>query len=64
MGAASTFTLQAKLLANVLYPVEESRGYQAKGSLWSPGYFRLSLEHGRVATLVAPSTESFEGRWV
>ena len=42
-----------------MYPVEESRGYQARGSLWSPGYFRLTLENGRPATLVA-STESVE----
>ena len=24
----------------MLYPVEESRGYEARGDLWSPGYFR------------------------
>src|SRR5207244_4055985 len=44
---------------NVLYPVEESRGYQARGDLWSPGYFRLTVEAGTRAALVA-STESFE----
>jgi len=54
-----TFTLKGKRIGNVLYPVEESRGYQAKGDLWSPGYFRFTLEAGRPATLVA-STESFE----
>jgi hypothetical protein len=27
----------------VLYPVEESRGYQAHGDLWSPGSFGLTL---------------------
>jgi predicted glycogen debranching enzyme len=54
-----SFTLKDKRMANVLYPVEESRGYQAKGELWSPGYFGLTLEAGHTATLVA-SSESFE----
>ena len=27
----------------MLYPVEESRGYQARGDLWSPGIFSLTL---------------------
>jgi predicted glycogen debranching enzyme len=39
--------------------VEESRGYQARGDLWSPGYFRFTLTPGSRATFVA-STESFE----
>ncbi len=55
----SSFTLQTRRLDNVLYPVEESRGYQARGDLWSPGYFRFTLAKGEPATLVA-STESNE----
>ncbi|HEV2986190.1 MAG TPA: amylo-alpha-1,6-glucosidase [Vicinamibacterales bacterium] len=58
-GTDATFTLEAKKIDNVLYPVEESRGYQARGDLWSPGSFRLSLRAGARATLVA-STESPE----
>jgi predicted glycogen debranching enzyme len=58
-GVPATFTLKGKRIENVLYPVEESRGYQARGTLWSPGYFRLSLPAGKRASLVA-STESFE----
>src|SRR6185295_4767077 len=38
---------------------EESRGYQARGDLWSPGVFHISLPAGKPATLVA-STESVE----
>ena len=41
-----SFTLKGKRIANVLYPVEESRGYQARGDLWSPGYFRMTLRVG------------------
>jgi predicted glycogen debranching enzyme len=58
-GDAATFTLKGKRLDNVLYPVEESRGYQSQGALWSPGYFKLTLSAGVRATLVA-STESPE----
>jgi predicted glycogen debranching enzyme len=53
------FVLKGKRLDNVLYPIEESRGYQARGDLWSPGYFRFPLLAGQRATLVA-STESYE----
>jgi predicted glycogen debranching enzyme len=58
-GTDATFTLKSKAIDNVLYPVEESRGYQARGDLWSPGYFTLSMQQGQRATLVA-STESYE----
>src|SRR5262249_38070617 len=51
-----TFTLKGRRLDNVLYPVEESRGYQARGDLWSPGYFRFTVSKPRPATLVG-STE-------
>src|SRR5204862_84596 len=47
----------------VLYPVEESRGYQARGDLWSPGYYTLALRRNRPGALVA-STESFEAMTV
>jgi predicted glycogen debranching enzyme len=55
----ATFTLKGRRIDNVLYPVEESRGYQAHGDLWSPGYYRLQLRKGQRAALVA-STEPFE----
>src|SRR5262249_6740639 len=54
-----TFTLKANRLESVLYPVEESRGYQARGDLWSPGFFTITLRAGDRAALVA-STESLE----
>jgi predicted glycogen debranching enzyme len=55
----STFTLKTMRLDNVLYPVEESRGYHARGDLWSPGFFTLTLHARQPATLIA-STESIE----
>jgi predicted glycogen debranching enzyme len=39
--------------------MEASRGYDAIGSLWSPGYFRADLRPGEDLTLVA-STETWE----
>ena len=55
----AAFTVNERRLDNVLYPVEESRGYQARGDLWSPGYFGLRLRRGQPAAFVA-STESVE----
>jgi len=55
----ASFTLRTTRLENVLYPVEESRGYQWRGELWSPGSFTLTAERGQPAALVA-STESME----
>ena len=58
-GERAAFTVDGKQLQDVLYRVEESRGYQASGGLWSPGYFRVDLEPGREATVVA-STEPWD----
>jgi predicted glycogen debranching enzyme len=53
------FVLDGECTTNVLYPVEESRGYQPRGDLWSPGYYRLRISKGSAAALGA-STEEFE----
>jgi len=58
-GPDPLFTIKGLRLDNVLYPVEESRGYQSHGDLWSPGYFTLGLRQARRSSFVA-STESFE----
>jgi predicted glycogen debranching enzyme len=58
-GERGAFTVDGKTTAEVLYRVEESRGYEATGRLWSPGYFRADLTAGAYATVVA-STESWE----
>jgi predicted glycogen debranching enzyme len=55
----TAFTLKSQRIDNVLYPVEESRGYQAHGDLWSPGYFGLTLFANQAETLVA-SAETAE----
>src|SRR5207253_11270429 len=43
----------------VLYRVEQSRGYAHEGELWSPGFFHVDLAAETTATLIA-STEKWE----
>jgi predicted glycogen debranching enzyme len=57
-GQLGAFTLYAQKLPDILYRVEMSRGYEFRGALWSPGHFRVDLEQGSDATLVA-STEGW-----
>lgn len=58
-GESAAFTFDPKLTRTVLYRTEQSRGYESQGSLWSPGYFRVDLEEGAQATLVA-SAEAWD----
>jgi predicted glycogen debranching enzyme len=58
-GQQGAFTLYAQTLPDILYRVEMSRGYEFTEALWSPGHFRVDLEAGSEATLVA-STEDWE----
>ncbi len=53
------FTVQPSTFDDVLYPLEQLRGYECCGNLWNPGYFRLRLAPEHPGTLVA-STESWE----
>jgi predicted glycogen debranching enzyme len=58
-GDWAAFTIDGKRQPNILYRVEETRGYDHSGTLWSPGYFRADLTLSHDITLVA-STESWE----
>jgi predicted glycogen debranching enzyme len=58
-GAGAAFTVENRTTPNILYRVEQSRGYDAVGELWSPGVFGVDVAPGDAATLVA-STESWE----
>jgi predicted glycogen debranching enzyme len=53
------FTLDALTIQHLHYRLEQSRGYQASGDAWSPGYFRVDLVQGQSVTVVA-STETME----
>lgn len=58
-GERGSFTLDSKKVSEVLYRVEQSRGYEFTGALWNPGLFRVDLTPAHAATLVA-STESWD----
>lgn len=53
------FVLEGVWLTEFFYRVEESRGYEYTGNLWSPGHFRAELAPGQEACLVA-STEAWD----
>lgn len=53
------FILDGGRFEEVFYRTEYSRGYESKGSLWTPGYFRFNMEKGDQATVVA-STEEWD----
>lgn len=57
-GERSAFTLDSQDV-EILYRVEQMRGYDCVGKLWSPGYFRADLGPDQEVTLVA-STEPWE----
>ncbi len=58
-GEHPAFTLENKRLSDILYRVEERRGYPSVGDLCTPGYFRVDVTPDRDATLVA-STEEWD----
>ncbi len=57
-GARGAFTT-SRQTHEVIYKAEENRGYDYKGDLWSPGFFRVDLTQELDATLVV-STEAWE----
>ncbi len=58
-GQRSAFTAEGKTISERLHRIEYTRGYDARGSLWSPGYYRVDLVPGQDAALVV-STESWD----
>ncbi len=58
-GHEKAFTVIPEVFPSVIYDLEQHRGYECCGDLWSPGYFRLMLTPDTPGALVA-STESWE----
>src|SRR6185312_2400567 len=58
-GPSAAFTFDRKETESVPFATERNRGYEWRGTLWSPGYFRSDLGKGDQITLLA-STESWE----
>ena len=58
-GQDARFVFQHDRQSSVTYRLEAARGYEARGNLWSHGYFKMQLAPETPATLLA-STESWE----
>ena len=58
-GRQAAFTNAAAKIPQVVYRIEQQRGYSYEGELWSPGFFRVDLTEQSTATLVG-STEPWE----
>jgi predicted glycogen debranching enzyme len=58
-GSEKAFTVMPERFDNAVYTLEQNRGYECCGDLWTPGYFRFYLTPDKPGTLVA-STESWE----
>jgi predicted glycogen debranching enzyme len=58
-GKDKSLTMDRTRFQEVVYRLEESRGYPARGDLWSPGYFSVVLTPDDPVTLVA-SAESWD----
>lgn len=58
-GKEKSLTMDRTRFQEIVYRIEESRGYAAHGDLWSPGYFSVVLTPDQPVTLVA-SVESWD----
>src|SRR5204863_1605239 len=58
-GRESAFTIAPSKIPQVVYRIEQQRGYAYEGELWSPGFFRVDLTERSTATLVG-STEPWD----
>ena len=58
-GQNAALTVDRIRIQQLIYRIEENRGYQSRGDLWSPGYLHAELHKDADATLIA-STESWE----
>jgi predicted glycogen debranching enzyme len=55
----SAFAIAAAHVRQVVYRIEQSRGYASEGDLWSPGFFHVDLRNHDAVTLIG-STEKWE----
>ncbi|MEY2601130.1 MAG: hypothetical protein QOJ36_449 [Verrucomicrobiota bacterium] len=58
-GREAAFTISPCKIPQVVYRIEQQRGYSYEGELWSPGFFRVDLTEQSTATLVG-STEPWD----
>jgi predicted glycogen debranching enzyme len=53
------FTISPQQVDQVVYRLEQHRGYAYEGALWSPGFFQVDMRDRDVVALIA-STESWD----
>src|SRR5438105_8657696 len=53
------FTISPQQVDQVVYRLEQNRGYAYEGALWSPGFFQVDMQNRDVVALIA-STESWD----
>ena len=58
-GREAAFTIAPAKIPQVVYRIEQQRGYSYEGELWSPGFFRVDLTEQSTATLIG-STEPWD----
>jgi predicted glycogen debranching enzyme len=58
-GATPSFVADEQRLSGFVYRVEENRGYEYEGALWTPGAFSLELQPKRTVSFIA-SAEPLE----
>jgi predicted glycogen debranching enzyme len=58
-GRESAFTIAPAKIPQIVYRIEQQRGYSYEGELWSPGFFRVDLTEQSTATLIG-STEPWD----
>jgi predicted glycogen debranching enzyme len=58
-GKATAFTIAPAKVNQVIYRIEQARGYAHEGELWSPGFFQVDLANEGTATLIG-STEPWD----
>ncbi len=51
--SADSFIVDTALHEELVYRIEAGRGYESRGTLWSPGYFRADLEPGQEVSISA-----------
>src|SRR6266513_5052827 len=53
------FTVSPQNIHQVVYRIEQSRGYAHEGNLWSPGLFHVDMQERNLAAIIA-STEAWD----
>jgi predicted glycogen debranching enzyme len=49
------FTFRREKIENLLYRIEQRRGYDHVGDLWSPGYFHVEMNDADLVAMIASS---------